>query len=186
MSKVFNMMTGGGSSKVDTTMLYALGYSADGDVVDVVANGAYSVNHLLPSTLSTLGSSSTASYSYVRLGPIDFKGKQRFNAVVTAATAGGTTSDRKVRVSLFASANEDARSYDANVIKGAEASSPNPANGVSIVESSSDLTRVVLALDVSNYQTGSYYVYCGVDTKGSGWSAVRNCELYGINYDAIT
>lgn len=183
MSKVFNMVTGGGGGTPtsDTTMLYALGYAGNGIEAAAFTNGVVTVRDLDSVSFSTVANAAT--YAYIRLGPMSFNGMSRIKALVSVSNsiANGTR-----RVVLFASQANDAWSQSPGVITGAEGTSPNEENGVSIVNSSSDLNKVKLYLDVSNYQTGSYYLYCGIDTTGAAWTAVRNGELYGINYDPIT
>lgn len=179
MSKVFNMMTGGGS-KVDTTMLYALGYVGNGIEANVATNGIATVRDLDSVYFSTVAGSAT--YAYVRLGPMSFKGMSRIQALVSAFCS--FAGDR--RVALFASQDAGAWSQAPGVITGAEASSPDEGAGVSIVNSTSDLNKVKLYLDVSNYQTGSYYLYCGIDTRGGDWTYVRTGDLFGISYDPLT
>lgn len=185
MSKVFNMVAGGGgSSKVDTTMLYALGHVFDGSTLGtVVANATVDTTYLNPTHIQT-SSATVVSHAYIRFGPISFKGMSRLKARVSASVAGGTTSSKVVRVALFASQSDNDWAGTSGIIIGASGTSEG--DGVSLITSSVDLDKATLYLDVSNYQTGSYYVYCGTDTNTGAWEAVRSVDIYGIDYDPIT
>lgn len=186
MSKVFNMISGGGGGTPasDTTMLYALGHVFDGSTLGtVVANATVNTTYLNPTHIQT-SSAKVVSHAYIRFGPISFKGMSRLKARLSASTAGGTTSGKVVRVALFASQGDNDWSGSDGVIIGASGTSEG--DGVSLITSSVDLDKATLYLDVSNYQTGSYYVYCGTDTNADAWEAARNVDIYGIDYDPIT
>lgn len=185
MSKVFNMMTGGGSKvNANTRLLYAAGCVVDGSSLGtVVANATIDTTYLNPTHIAT-SASKVVSHAYIRFGPISFKGMSRLKARVSASTAGGTTSGKVVRVALFASQGDNSWSGSDGIIIGAFGT--GEGDGVSLIESSVDLDKATLYLNVSNYQTGSYYVYCGTDTRTEDWEAARYVDIHAIAYDPIT
>jgi hypothetical protein len=179
------MISGGGSKvNANTRLLYAAGCVVDGSSLGtVVANATIDTTYLNPTHIET-SSSKVVSHAYIRFGPISFKGMSRLKARVSASTAGGTTSGKVVRVALFASQGDNAWSGSDGVIIGSSSSSQG--DGVSLIESSVDLDKVTLYLNVSDYQTGSYYVYCGTDTNTDPWEAARYIDIHAIAYDPIT
>ena len=178
MSKVFNMISGGGENKTERTgLLYGLGYEESGMPVEYQTNGTLSHGHLFPSNMATIGG--TASYSYVRLGPMSFEGMASINAVISCSVSNGTRRTVLYAVNSDKTGADTCRSWNTNLLDVISVKQRSDGDLQPILEH-------VVAINVSNLQSGEYYLYCGIDDAGESWSNPRTGQLYGINYDPIT
>lgn len=183
MSKVFNMMTGGGKSGAESIIIWANGVERS-DVKNetaIVANGpagSNTITYLVPAQVtcaSTTSSSGVVQYAYLRVGLIDLTHINTIQGALTVNTNGGVGD---MYFTLFVSKSTDARSWNGAVKLKREACTDNTSDPDRVAPRGTSALRGP-SLDVSDL-SGDYYIYLGTDSNNAGWQNGRSASVYSI------